>query len=389
MIWLANACVVLPDQVATRAAVRVEAGRITSVAPWPDGRGEVIDARGQFLFPGLIDMHSDAIEREAMPRPGTVWPASLALAELDKKLAGHGITTIYHSFSLSGGLELRGDDMLIEIIRSVRAFRRSLVRNLVHLRYEVTNFQGLPIARNLVETGFVNLLSVMDHTPGQGQYTDPNQYRNYVSKTYGAKPDQIEAIIEERRHLRQQVNRAALSELVFLARSKGIRVASHDDDTQAKVAEQRALGVSISEFPITMEAASAARDLGLHVVVGAPNVVRGGSHNNNLRAEEAVAAGFADMLCSDYYPASILIAICRLVSNGIMDLPGAVRLGTLNVARAVGLDDLGCIEPGKRADLILVDWEPGRDPLVTMTMVGGRIVYSVSYEGNALMAGVC
>lgn len=387
-MWITNARVVLPNQVLANGSVCIEGGRISEIGEGGHVGGNLLDARGRYLFPGLIDMHSDAIEKEAMPRPGTVWPSRLALAELDKKMAGHGITSIYHSFSFSGGLDMRGDDMVVEMIRSVRAFRRTLVRNLVHLRYEITNLRGLQVARSLISEGAVDLLSVMDHTPGQGQYTDPNQYRNYVTKTYGTRPEDAERTIRERQRLRELVDEAEVARLAALAKERGLRVASHDDDSPAKVLAQHGFGVTISEFPITMDAAHAARELGLHVAVGAPNVVRGGSHNANLRAEDAIRAGYADMLCSDYYPASILIAICRLASEGAMDLAAAARLGTANVAKAVGIDaEVGSIAVGKRADLILVDWEPGEQPLVTATMVGGRLVYSISYEENAVVAG--
>lgn len=385
-MWISNARVVLTDEVLTGASVKIEEGRIAEI------RAEVVpgglDARGQFLFPGLIDMHSDAIEKEAMPRPGTVWPSGLALTELDKKLAGHGITTIYHSFSMSGGMDVRSDDAVVEMIQAVRLFRRSLVRNLVHLRYEITNLPGLSTSRQLVADGLVDLLSVMDHTPGQGQYTDLNQYRNYYTKTFGSQIDDVDRTVAERHRLRQLVDDGALTALIHMAREHGLYVASHDDDTPAKVQAQQAMGVTISEFPITLEAARTARDLGLHVAVGAPNVVRGGSHNANLRAEEAIVAGYANMLCSDYYPASILYAICQLASQGGLSLPDAVRLGTLNVAEAVGVAaEYGSIEVGKRADLILVDWEPGQHPVVTTTLVDGRLVYRIAYADHALVAG--
>lgn len=391
MFWITNVTLILPERVVP-GALLIKEGRIAAVADQPGGEDlanlPVIDGKGQYLLPGLIDMHSDAIEKEATPRPGTVWPAEYALAELDKKLAGHGITTIFHSFSLSGGLDIRSDASVVEMIRAVRSFDRSLVRNWVHLRYEIANAAGLSYAEQLLREGSVDLFSVMDHTPGQGQYTDPKQYLKYASKTYGTPEAEVEKEIEHRRALRAALDEGPVWALVKVAQSLGIGVASHDDDSAAKVALNGAHGISLSEFPITREAAIAAQNAGMHVVVGAPNVLRGGSHNNNLSAAEAIAAGWADMLCSDYYPAAILGAIFRLHTEGVLGLPAAVRLGTLNVAEAVGMDaEWGSLAPGKRADLILVDWAPGRTPLVTTTWVDGRQVYQVNYNRIAVEVG--
>lgn len=383
MFWIAGAHVVTPDAVLPEAAVGVEEGRIIEIAASPRGRGVVLAAHGRYLLPGLIDMHSDAIEQEAMPRPGTVWPLEVALTQLDKKLPGHGITTVYHSVSMSGGLDVRADDVVVDLVRAMGAFDRALVRNRVHLRYEIANLAGLSVAQQLIAGGAAHLLSFMDHTPGQGQYTDPEQYGYYIRKTFGLAAADIDAVIAERQRLRALVDEQALAALAAGARDRGLALASHDDDTPAKVEAQAGLGVGISEFPITMEAARRARSLGMHVVVGAPNILRGGSHNGNLSARDVIAAGCADMICSDYYPAAVLLAVWRLVDEGVLDLPAAVRLATGNVAAALGAHDLGSIAPGKRADLILVDCPAGQRPLVTDAFVDGRRVYSVTYAGEA------
>lgn len=340
----------------------------------------VLDAADNYVLPGLIDIHCDAIEKEVQPRPNTLFPLPLALMEFERKLPVHGITTMYHSLSLGVGLSLRGDHYLTGMVELIREYnnRRSMIRNLIHLRFEVSHHAGLPIAERYVQDGAVQYISFMDHSPGMGQYRKPGSFERYVMKNQGVTMDEVQTIVEELEGRRQAVDRDRLSGLAKLARERGIAVASHDDDTEDQVDLSMGLGAGISEFPITMETARYASARGMRVCVGAPNIVRGVSHDGNLSATEAIREGAADLICSDYHPSSLLSAIFKIADEGVADLPAAVRMSSLNPAQAMMIDDrVGSIERGKSADLIIV----GRYddlPWVSNTIVGGVRVYAAA-----------
>lgn len=340
----------------------------------------VIDADGNYVMPGLIDIHCDAIEKEVQPRPNTLFPLPLALMEFERKLPVHGITTMYHSLSLGVGLSLRGDQYLTGMVDLIGDYnkRRSMIRNFIHLRFEVSHHAGLPIVERYVQEGAVHYLSFMDHSPGMGQYRKPGSFERYVMKNQGVTLDEVRTIVDELAERRQAVDRERLRDLAMLARERGIAVASHDDDTPEQVGLSMELGAGVSEFPITMETARYASERGMRVCVGAPNIVRGVSHDGNLSATEAISVGAADLICSDYHPSSMLSAIFKLADTGAADLPSAVRMATLHPAQAMMIDDrVGSIERGKSADVIIVGHYEDM-PWVTDAIVGGTRVYSAT-----------
>ncbi|MEV5026303.1 alpha-D-ribose 1-methylphosphonate 5-triphosphate diphosphatase [Paenibacillus sp. LPE1-1-1.1] len=378
--------VVLPNQIAEGAVAAVE-GRIDAVLlgesaidSWLKQHpgAAVIDAEGHYVMPGLIDIHCDAIEKEVQPRPGTIFPLDMALMEFERKLPVHGITTMYHSLSLGVGLSLRGDHLLTGMVEHINDYRskRSFIRNRIHLRYEVSHLAGMPIVKRFLNEKTIDYLSFMDHSPGQGQYREPGSFERYVMKNQVVSMDEVRVIVEDLIQRREQVNVEQLKELSGLAAKQGVAIASHDDDSAQKVEESIGYGVSVCEFPINLDTARHAADRGLHVCVGAPNVVRGASHDKNLKAADAIAAGAADILCSDYHPSSMLAAVFKLADQGVAALPAAVRMASLHPAQALGAgDELGSIEQGKAADLIIVDRYEGL-PWVTHTIVGGQVVYA-------------
>lgn len=380
-MWIVNARLVLPGRVVPRGALRMEQGLIAEIredTP-PPCPGD-LDARGLTLIPGLIDLHGDMIERELEPRPGTRFETELALLELDKRLAGCGVTTAYASLSFADGLGLRSDSRALEIIQELLALRGSLkVDHLIHARYEVSNTDAQPQLRELLQQGSIAMLSLMDHTPGQGQYRDMETYVNYLAKWLGRDAQSVRELALER--LRQgttELGGGAVvwqigAELGLLARSLGVAVASHDDDTPRKVRLVQDMGATISEFPVTIEAARAAREQGLWVVMGAPNALRGESHSGNLSALDALDAGLLDALASDYSPMSMLQAAWQIARHGRLELPEAVRLVTSGPAASAALSDRGQLKVGLKADLVLV--EDLSRPRVRMTMRGGRTVY--------------
>jgi alpha-D-ribose 1-methylphosphonate 5-triphosphate diphosphatase len=377
--------IVTPDRVVTDGALVIEDGRIAEIltAVHTLGGEEVRWVNG-LIAPAFVDIHSDALEREILPRPTAAMPVELALTELDRKLAGHGITTLTHAiaFELEEGVRSHGEaERVAEAIRE-RAGEQ-LVRHLVHARYEITNVGAAPTIRAMLGRGLVHMVSLMDHTPGGRQFKRAADYVAYYSRAHGLSEERVERMVEERLQLKYQGADAleeALVELVEAARSSGVVLASHDDDSAEQVAWAQTLGVTISEFPVSADAVKAAKTLGLHVVMGAPNVVRGGSTGGNLSALTALRMGGLDSLCSDYYPASLLHAAIALHAEGHVGLPEAFRLVSLNPAGALGLDgELGSIETGKAADLVVIGTQKDI-PVVTRTLCEGREVFTAGYS---------
>lgn len=371
---------VLPDGLLEDAVVVIEGERIADILPASRlASGEEVDTSGLLVLPGLVDLHSDAIEREIEPRPRAFFPLEMAVMELERKMAGHGITTLFHAVSLAEQQELgvRSHAVVEELIEAIHHRPLPLIRTPVHLRYEITDREGLSLVRRLVEDRQVRLLSFMDHTPGQGQFLEIEAYRHYMRERYGIDDRRFEELVRQKEEARGEVA-GGLEELARFAGDHGVPLASHDDDSPIRVDLLRHWGAVISEFPLTLEAARRAAETGMHVCVGAPNVVRGGSLSGHLGAAEAIRSGLAHFLCSDYHPAALLHAVFRLAAD-ILPLPAAVRMASLNPATAVGLEEeVGSLTPGKQADLILVRLVRNR-PVVVATMVAGRWVHSVSF----------
>ncbi len=383
-VLVTNGQLVLPDRVVSGGELLLEDGLIRYAGRAGEHRGRVadrvIDAQGGFVLPGFIDMHSDAIEKELEPRPGAFFCPELAFCELEKKLVGQGITTMYHSFSFAGAeWGVRQDGNAAECIRRIveQAAPAALIRNKIHLRFEITNYKAVDLIRGLVFDGLVDLLSFMDHTPGQGQYPTVESYRRYMEKTYHSTIDEIEKILAVKTEGRTRAEES-IGVLATAAKAAGVPLASHDDDDAAKIEYYKTRGVTVSEFPISLAAAKVARGLGIDVCVGAPNIVRGGSTGNGMAAIDAITAGAANIICSDYYPPAILHAVFKLAA-GPLSLPEATAMATGAPARALGLEGVGSLAEGGTGDAIIVQVR-GEVPVVTTTIVGGVPVYDVTYR---------
>jgi len=240
---------------------------------------EVIDAEGGYILPGFVDMHCDAVEKEMEPRPGAFFEMDMMLPELEKKIVGHGITTMYHSFSFAGAeYGMREDGTAGSCVRRIVAMKRngSLIRNKVHLRFEITNYHAVSLIQSLLSENMVDLLSFMDHTPGQGQYPTVEDYRNYLAKTYHATFDKVQEIlsIKEQGRLHAAASVESLCRTAFLA---GVPMASHDDDDARRVSEFADMGVRIHEFPIRIDVARAAREKEIQYVSARPTSYGGKS----------------------------------------------------------------------------------------------------------------
>lgn len=360
-MWLSDFRVVLEGRVIERGSLRVEGGRIAEISETPVA-GAALSGDGLLLMPGFVDMHGDMVEREVEPRPNVRMPMELGLRDLDRRLAASGVTTAYAALSFHPGSaygHIRHFDQTSAIIRALKSMGGVLkVDHKVHARFEITFPDALRVVEGLIAEGSVDLVSLTDHTPGQGQYRDIEAHVARIAKDKGLNQTEAEAEVARRIERNRTVGgdlAATLRAISATCRAHGVALASHDDDTVEKVALMQALGAGISEFPVTVEAATEARKRGLATAMGAPNALRGQSYSGNLSARAAHGLGLLDILASDYHPSALLPAILELAKADPAGLPGAARLATLNPARALGLADRGLIAPGMLADLVVAD----------------------------------
>lgn len=391
-IALTNGRIITPTGILEGNALLIDGPNIIGIVPMAklpgfDATVET-DMRGQYLTPGFIDIHSDMIEQIIQPRPSAMMDFEMAIKEGEKQLVNQGITTMYHSLSLYNdshfgekAVRKAGNVKHLAALIGNLHERDHLIHHRFHARYEIDNIPCFEDLMNLIDQGLVHELSIMDHTPGQGQYRDLEIYRHQLDGYRGHKLSEVEwETIMQAHNSKAKASIPQLRELIALAKAKGISVASHDDDTPEKLELVRELGVDISEFPITMEVAKAARSLGLLTVAGAPNILLGGSHAGNLSAAEAIAEDAIDVLCSDYYPAAMLHAVFALHSRCGVPLHRAVALVTMNPARAVGIDgEYGSLAPGKKADLLVIECLDGY-PTITQVMIHGKWVSRLEYR---------
>jgi alpha-D-ribose 1-methylphosphonate 5-triphosphate diphosphatase len=377
--YLTGAKVVLENETLQQAAVLIADGCIAAIDPDNGAGAKEIDLRGHILMPGMIDLHCDALEKEAEPRPGVHFPFDFACAQADKRNAAAGITTVYHALSFANELGIRNNATAAKLARAVHAWQQhALVDNRVHARYEITDPTAPETLNEMLGNDEIHLMSFMDHTPGQGQFKNVEAYRTFQARNYEQDEAEFEVLLAEKLAQGEGAG-ARMQALAQMARELGIPIASHDDDRPEKVDIVTALGVSMSEFPINLETAKAARAAGLATVFGAPNILRGGSQSGSMRALDAVIEGVADCLCGDYSPAALLPAVMRLPELACIELHEAVALVSCNAARAVGLHDRGSIAPGKRADMLAVRYLGGL-PQAARVWSSGIPVVSLAFD---------
>ncbi len=373
-----NAHVVTPEGVRQNASLQVEDGRIVKIVDSALNGSRVIDAMGNFLFPGFIDIHSDAIEKGIEPRPNTFFPVDIAVYELDKKIASCGITTMYHSLSFAElEVGLRNNNTAAGIIREINKLLNKLkVNTKIHARFEITDLGAVPFLEGLIEDGQINLFSFMDHSPGQGQFRDILAFKSYYGPVYAKSDAEMDHIIERKLEAKKSHAPVIIADMIKICREHDIAIASHDDDSREKIHWLKEMNIGMTEFPVNIEAVRAAKELGVSICLGSPNVVRGQSQAKNLSAREAISWGFGDILCSDYSPMTLLHAVLTLERLGILPLHEALKMVSLNPARAVGIaEETGSLEEGKAADMVLVDHSDDF-PRVLKTFVGGREVFA-------------
>ncbi|HQS09929.1 MAG: phosphonate metabolism protein PhnM [Rhizobiales bacterium 24-66-13] len=372
---LTHALLVFEDRIAPGTLV-VRDGRIHDVG---EGRSQLPaaqDCGGDYIAPGLIDLHTDALEGHFVPRPKVIWPdpRAAALAH-DGQTVASGITTVFDAICAGGFDQAKSvrrelfTVMLEAVEQGAPLFRAD---HHIHLRCELTDPSVLELVEPQLGRERLSLASLMDHTPGTRQWRNVEHLKTFLSGI-GKSADEVEQEVLER----TERGRAAVAEnhsrLAALLRDTGIVLASHDDTVPAHVAMAQDAGCTISEFPTTMDAARAAHAAGLTTIGGAPNVVRGGSHSGGVAMKDLAAAGLLDALASDYVPASLLQGALALTRQGIA-LPQAMALVTARPARMAGLDDRGRLEAGLRADLLRFRLD-GETPVVREVFVEGARVF--------------
>jgi alpha-D-ribose 1-methylphosphonate 5-triphosphate diphosphatase len=375
---IGNARIVLADRVIERGWVACADGKIVEIG---EGRAPAgsDDAGGDLVMPGLIELHTDHLEAHYVPRPKVFWDPVAAVVSYDGQLATSGITTVLDSLRVwreDGAEDVDGRaGVLAAAISSAREEDLLRADHFLHLRCEIPMPDVVEEAKELIGRPDVRLMSLMDHTPGQRQFRDEAKLRDYYRGKSGGMTDAQLDVLFERSFAYQQTYAAAnMRDIVALAQQYRIPLASHDDTTEENVADAVRDGVAVAEFPTTMEAARGLHRAGIGILMGAPNVVRGGSHSGNIAAVDLAREGLLDILSSDYIPSSLLMAAMLLPQHApAIDLAAAIRTVTKTPAEAVGLADRGEIAVGKRADLIRVH-VAGNLPVVRSVWRGGHRV---------------
>lgn len=365
---LENARIVTPTQI-VEGSVHLRDGLIADIDSGPHGVNHAIDLDGDYLIPGLVDLHTDNFERLVKPRNSVDWPVMAALLAHDAHMVSAGITTIFDSLYVGHtGFGSRSFDTLKETISILQTCRQSRILrgdHWLHLRAEVS-MEAMPAQfASVFPEASVRLVSLMDHTPGQRQWRDIDKYVAMEKRDFHLSQEEVDKFLETAQIRHEKVSPANRAKLLAFVAGHPIALASHDDTTVEHVEEAYAEGITISEFPTTVEAAETARAKGMHIVAGSPNVVLGRSHSGNVSVEELARRGLLDALASDYVPSSLLHGAFLLHEKLAIPLPLAINMVSLNTARMAGLDDRGSIEIGKRADLVRVKLAHGL-PLPTM-----------------------
>ncbi|MFH5925739.1 alpha-D-ribose 1-methylphosphonate 5-triphosphate diphosphatase [Roseomonas xinghualingensis] len=370
---LTNARLVLPDRVET-GTVLLRGGLIAEISPGRSAAPGAQDLGGDHLIPGAVDVHTDNLERQVLPRSMARWPSASAFLSHDSQVAVAGVTTVLDALCLG---DLGFDESRLrtarEGVRDLTALTEAGVLktdHLLHLRCELPARDMLSMLEEYHTHPLLRMVSLMDHTPGVGQYIDANRYRTMRVRT-GEEPEAVERRMVELAAQRETVGQPNRRALLALFAGRDVPLATHDDWDARIVAENAADGIRISEFPVNLEAARAARAHGMAIIAGAPNLVRGGSHSGNVSAAALARAGLVDIIASDYVPPAMIEAAWRLVPEAGMSLPAAVATITANPAEALGLADRGRIAPGLRADLVRVR-EFEAIPMVLSVWRGGE-----------------
>ncbi|MCC8932601.1 alpha-D-ribose 1-methylphosphonate 5-triphosphate diphosphatase [Rhizobium sp. 'Codium 1'] len=378
VLILSNARVVTPDHV-LHGSVVVKDGRILEIHEGASNHADALDFAGDYLLPGLVDIHTDHFEKHLYPRAHVRWDFMRAALAHDAQIIGGGVTTVFDSLCVGATTDNpeRAEILtpMIEALEQTQAAGMLRAEHLVHLRCELTDPVTPQLTADNIDRDIVRVISVMEHLPGIRQSRDIEAYVARACKSTGESPElvrgKIKVLVAEKSHIAATTR----PDIVALARAHSMPLMSHDDTDVAHIEEGIAEGVSISEFPCSMEAAQAARTAGMSIVAGAPNLVRGGSQSGNIAVRDLLAARLVDILASDYVPRSMLDAAFMISADlGLdYDLPSAVAMVTRSPALAGNLPDRGAIEAGLKADLIRVGLQDGHPFVKSAWRSGHRV----------------
>ena len=373
---MVDANLVLPNSVVSDCPLLIEGEHIASIGSGTTRNPQCTEIRlpGKIILPGLIDLHSDAIERMVEPRPNIFFPLPFAIRECDQRHLTCGITTVFNAIAFAGKeFGVRDPNKAGQIVRSLKREPVTLNRR-VHLRFEITDTESAPLVEDLIQEGKVDLISFMDHSPGQGQYARKGSYARYLMRTYSMTEPEALRLIVRKKESRQSRSREVTHRLLTAAKAANIPISGHDFDSLESTSKWHQLGATISEFPLNENSVRASHDYDMTIVMGAPNVIRGASSYNGPRAIDGIRQNLIDVLCSDYKPNSLLPALFKVSSDIEIPLPDAVSLATWRAADAAGLTHVGKLAEGCQADLIIVQPTP-HGPRLEAVMVSGQWRY--------------
>ncbi len=377
-VVITDARIVTPEEVfdgtvVVRNGAIVDLDRGTSHVPG------AVRFDGDYLLPGLVELHTDNLEKHMLPRPGVMWDAFSATLVHDAQCAAAGITTVFDAIVIGdkdhGGARSQIQHTSIEAMRNARAQHLFRIEHYLHLRCEVATHDIVEVFERYADDPWLKLASVMDHTPGQRQWRDLAKYRQYTERNGRYSDEKFATLLGQLREDHEAFATQHRRAVIASAQQRGIPLATHDDTEVDHVRQAHAEGIALSEFPTTVAAASTARELSIGIIMGAPNLVRGGSHSGNVSAAELAQLDLLDILSSDYVPASLLAAAFLLHTAQGWSLPKAIATVTTNPARAVGLDDRGAVAIGDRADLVRVAQLGSAAPVVRQVWVKGTRVF--------------
>ena len=374
---LANAMLVLPREV-IHGGIRIEGGHITAIDHGAGVPAGAIDCDGDLVMPGLIELHTDNLERHIEPRPRVNWPHASAIIAHDAELASVGITTVFDALrvgSVTSNAKANYGEYarhLADEILDLRARGALRISHFLHLRAEVCSETLIDELAKFGPEDRIGIVSLMDHTPGQRQFRDLTQLRAYVCGKHGLSESEFRSHVADQVALSDRLGRAHEASAVAAARRYGAVLASHDDTTAGQVATSARHGAHLAEFPTTVEAANACRAHGIKVMMGAPNLIRGGSHSGNVAAHALAEADLLDIVSSDYVPSALLSA-ALLLGDLWGDVARGVRTVTSAPGAAAGLLDRGHLDLGARGDVIRVARVAGAAALRGTWVQGKRI----------------
>ena len=369
--------VLMPDGTFKETDVKISNGFIDTVSNSSVSKLQSIDASGLMVLPGAVDLHGDAFERQIMPRAGVSFPLDMALFETDRQLVSNGITTAFHGITYSWEPGLRGRDITIELIECLERLRSNFFCSTkFHLRFETFNLEALKEIESWLDTKKIDFLAFNDHMPSILKKIETGQsLARFVERT-GLNEEQFITLTKKLKDRKGEV-KPAIERLSRRALDSGVPMASHDDETSEERKFFDKIGCKIAEFPLSEEAINEAATLKNNIILGAPNIIRGGSHMgaSGLSATDNIRKGLGNILCSDYYYPSLINAPAELAKKDIMDFPSAWDMISKNAAYAANLFDRGEIVEGKRADLVLLDSTAPIYSQLVATLVAGNVVY--------------